>query len=191
MQESLKTNESKLEAFKQQLQKAGIDISKWGVGEAKTPEDLQKEIEAGETVLEFDKEGRLLRKVLSSGTDVFYIAPDGKKYRLVEQRQVFKDGRERRRHFDWSVSEKLKSNEDPQAATIRGLKEELGIDGNVTLVESETEGKLTVAQSYPGLRTLYTTHRFAVALNDEQYKPEGYMEEQEGLTTYFAWEEVK
>lgn len=193
MREFKSSNESKIQVLRLKLQNAGIDVSKWGTGEAKTLAHLQKEIDEGETILATNKDGKIIRKIVASGADIYYIFPEGKKYRLREDRQVFKGGRERKRSFDWSVSEKIKMGEDPKAGIIRGIQEELGIRSELNLNKGEVGEQVvtTAAQSYPGLQSNYTTHRFLVTLNDEQYKPEGYIEEQEGLTTYFVWEEVK
>ena len=91
------------EALQKLLADAGIDTSLWGKGEAKTLAHLQKEIENGETVLVAGEKGELLRKVMFGGADVYYKSPDGKKYRLKEEKQGFKDGRERRRDLGHAV----------------------------------------------------------------------------------------
>lgn len=178
-------------SLERQLKNAGIDNSTWGTGQAKTLANLQKEIESGETVLVTGKEGELLRKVVVGSADIYYVSPDGKKYRLKEEKQVFKDGRERRRDLGAAVSEKMKPDEDPKGAMIRGIQEELGINGEITLTETGADNQTIISPSYPDLQSQYIRHKFEAVLNDEQFNPEGYVEEQSDKSTYFVWEEVK
>lgn len=178
--------------LKQQLENYGIDISQWGTGQTKTIEHLLKEIEEGETILVIGKEGKLLRKVIAGGADIYYVDSNKKRYRLKEEKQVFKDGRERQRDYlDQSVSEKMKPSENPKEAMIRGIKEELGIEGEIVLTKTDAEEQILVSPSYPGLQSQYVRHKFEAILNDAQFKPEGYIEEQADKTTYFIWEEIK
>lgn len=191
MEKFKKTKELALEVLKQQLESAGVDISEWGTGQAKTLADLQQEIESGETVLVTGKEGELLRKVTVGGAEVYYITPEGKKYRLKEEKQVFKDGRIRRRDWDQTVSEKMKPDENPRDAIIRGIQEELGIEGEINLTETGIDEQILTSPSYPVLQSQYICHKFETVLNDEQYNPNGYIEEQSDKSTYFTWEEIR
>jgi hypothetical protein len=134
--------------------------------------------------------GELLRKVLVVGADIFYLSPEGKKFRLKEEKQVFKDGRERRRDLGTAVSEKMKPGENPKEAMVRGIAEELEIEGEINLTKIDTDEKLITSPSYPGLQSQYVTHKFEVALNEQQFNPDGYKEEQSDKSTYFIWEEV-
>ncbi len=177
--------------LKKQLEAAGINTAEWGTGQAKTLEHLQKEIESGETILVTGEKCELLRKVVVGGADIYYKSPDGKRYRLKEDRQVFKDGRERRRDLGQAVSEKMKPDEDPKEAIIRGIQEELGISGEITLTEIGTDYQIITSPSYPGLQSQYIRHRFQAVLNEEQFNPNGYIEEQSDKSTYFVWEEVE
>ena len=177
--------------LQQKLLAAGIDVSQYGKGQAKTLADLQQEIEKGETLLATDKEGKLYREVRVCGVDIFYISPEGKKYRLKEEKQVFKDGRERRRDLGQAVSEKMKPGENPEEAALRGIKEELGIADNIKLEDFSDDKQILVSPSYPGLKSEYNRYVFKTILNENQFKPEGYTEEEGGKTTYFVWEEVK
>ena len=186
-----KKNEDTLQLLQQRLQSAGIDISQWGMGQAKTLVHLQKEIESGETILVTSENGELLRKVVVGGADVYYISPDGKKYRLKEAKQIFKDGRERRRDLGNAISEKMKPDENPRKAMARGIAEELNIAGEIILTEMGTDEHLITSPSYPGLQSQYVTYKFQVTLNDQQFNPNGYIENQSDKSTYFVWEEVK
>jgi len=177
-------------ALREKLESAGIDTSGWGKGKAKTLSHLQKEIENGETILVIGKTGEILRQVTLGGADIYYKSPGGKKYRLKEDRQVFKEGRERRRDLGQAVSEKMKPDENPREAMIRGIREELGIGGEINLTESGTDGKTLISSSYPGLVSKYVRHKFQVILSDEQFSPEGYVENQSDKSTYFVWEEM-
>lgn len=178
-------------ALKKQLESAGIDTAGWGTGEAKTLAHLQKEIESGETILITGEAGKLLRRVTVGGVDIYYECPDGKKYRLKEARQVFKDGRERCRDLGQAVSEKMKLNENPKGAMVRGIREELGISGQIALTETGIDEQTITSPSYPGLQSQYTRYKFRAVLNDEQFNPGGYIEEQSDKSTYFIWEEVE
>lgn len=162
----------------------------WGTGEAKTLAHLQREIESGECVLCTDEAGKLLRRVVVAGADVYYQSLDGKKYRLKEDRQVFKDGRERRRDLGQAVIEKMKPNEDPRVAVIRGIQEELGISNEITLTKTSTDVRQVISPSYPGLESEYVRHIFQVTLIDQQFNPNGYVEKQPDKSTYFVWEKV-
>ena len=179
------------DALQKQLADAGIDTSLWGTGKAKTLEHLQKEIESGETILITGEAGELLRRVVVGKADIFYQSPDGKKYRLKEDKQVFKDGRERRRNLGQAVSEKIRPDEDPDTAMIRGIQEELGISGKISLTKTMEDVENETSPSYPGLKSQYSRQIFQATLSDEQFKPEGYVEEQSDKSTYFIWEEVK
>ncbi len=176
--------------LQEQLESAGIDTSNWGTGQTKTLAHLQKEIKNGETVLITGETGKLLRQVVVGGADVYYESPDGKKYRLREDRQVFKDGRERQRNLGQAVSEKMKPDEDPTEAMIRGIREELGISGEINLTESGTDEQTLSSPSYPGLESRYVSHKFRAILDDEQFNPNGYVEKQLDKSTYFLLEEV-
>lgn len=178
-----------LEALNARLESFGIDTSTWGTGEAKTLRNLHEEIAQGETAL-VESAGKLLRRVTGSAADVYYSAPDGTKYRLKEEKQVFKDGRERTRTSQLAVSEKFKPGEDPRAAIIRGIEEELGVSGALEPEDIGTETEIKDSQSYPGLETEYIRHEFKVELSEDQFNPNGYVEVQSGKSTYFVWEKV-
>ncbi|EKD42919.1 MAG: hypothetical protein ACD_72C00533G0001 [uncultured bacterium] len=178
-----------IEVLKAQLQNNGIDLSKWGQGDAKTIEQLFEEIEEGETELIKDIDGKLVRKVLGVGADIYYVDGD-KTFRLKEEKQVFGDGRVRVRDFGRAVSEKMKFGEYSHDAMVRGIQEELGISSNVTLHEIETIVDKKDSPSYPGLMSNYVVDVFKVELTSRQYKSEGYIEERDGLTTYFVWEQI-
>ncbi len=173
------------------LYEAGIDTSSWGKGAAKTLNHLWRELEKGEAFLEPDKDGQLLRKVIVSGADVFYSSSDGRRYRLKEDRQVFTDGRVRRRDLGFAVSEKLGLGEEPEEGMVRGIREELGIEGDVSLKQVAADEQTRESRSYPGLRSQYTRYLFRVQLNSDQFRPEGYIEKQPDKTTYFVWEQIE
>ena len=179
-----------IEALITQLKSNGIDLTKWGKGEAKTVEDLFREIESGETELTRDVKGKLIRKILGVGADVYYTNGE-KTFRLKEQKQVFADGRERKRDFGRAVSGKIKFGETARDAIIREIEEELGIKNNYPMEELETLIDTQPSQSYPGLSSFFMVDVFKINLTRNQFKPEGYVEEENGLTTYFIWEEIK
>jgi hypothetical protein len=179
-----------LDELKNILKRGGIDFSQWGKGGTKTLNHLQKEIENEECALIIGKQGEVLREVVIARANIFYISKEGKKYRLKEEKQVFKDGRERRRNLKYSLNEKVKFGENIKEAMIRGIKEELGIEGDLSLKETGIEEETEDSPSYPGLKSHYIYHNFEVSLNDQQFNPNGYIEDQEDKTTYFIWEEI-
>lgn len=180
-----------LHELSQKLNGAGIDVSEWGKGQAKTLAHLLEEIDNRETVLVTGEQGELLRKVVVATADIFYVSPDGKKYRLKEDRQIFKDGRERKRNLRQSLSEKMKLGEDPKDAIVRGVREELNIQGEIFLTEKSVDKLLLSSPSYPGLQSQYIKHNFETTLDDRQFKIDGYVEQQNDKNTFFIWEEIK
>lgn len=191
MEQLKKINGTTLKTLKRQLESAGVDMATWGIGQAKTLAHLRKEIESGETILVANEAGGLLRKVVVGGADIFYKSPEGKRYRLKEDRQIFKDGRERRRNLGQAVSEKIKPGEDPEVAMIRGIQEELGIGSEITIIKIGAEERIIDSPSYPGLQSQYILHKFQAVLTKRQFNPAGYVEDQSDKSTYFMWEEIK
>ncbi len=144
----------------------GVDLDSWGKKGAKTLDELQKEIEEGESVL-VEENGELVRKVESAVIGVFYEDLEGHKYKLKEDRQVFADGNVRYRNFPQAVLEKIKRGENSLQAAQRGLKEELGILDELKFKDQGGVYKEKESVSYPGLKSAYTQHKFSVYLNDE------------------------
>jgi hypothetical protein len=174
------------------LQQHHIPIDSWGTGEAKTVDHLVNEINDGETVLVEDKEsGRLIRKFAFLSI-VVLCHTDRETYKLIEEKQVFSDGRTRVRVPDWSVGEKIKPGEENiEAITKRALYEELGIQDNFGIHEGEHVEEEVDSKSYPGLVSRRNRFNVMVEIDPAQYRPEGYTEVQSDKTTYFTWRRVE
>lgn len=155
----------------------------YGSGEAKSWQSLLNEIESGDCSIEWSNDGipvRVVRVLAISVCD-----PDDNK--LYEAYQEFADGRRRGRGL-WGVSEKLKTEEDLQQATVRAIKEELGIDSSKFsfMVDPCHETEEKYSPSYPGLKTRYIRHFATVYLDFSAVKDE-YIEIQPDKKTVFVW----
>ncbi len=178
------------------LAEASIDTGKWGTGTYKTIEDLTREVYKGDCRLEVvGKE--LIRVVFRVGVDVYGRDENGKERILVEERQVFTDGRERTRDTGFSLTEKMRADallkmENPELAVLRALAEELGIDESPSEVHKKSISTTRrESDSYPGLPMEVRTYAYEIKLASEQYRPEGYVERDWKMTTYFGWKDVE
>lgn len=190
MKENIENNEE-LENLKEELRESGIDISQYGKDGAKRVEDLLKEIQDKEASLILDEKENLIRKVSVGTVNIFYTSPKGEKYILKEEKQVFKDGRKReRKNLDTSVAGKIKADEDPEEAIIREIQEELGIFTKVDVFEEDFKTERVISPSYPGLMTEYVMYKFSANIEEDDYKPEGYIEKTDTLDTYFVWKKL-
>ena len=185
-----KNNSTEINDLRNQIESTGIDTSQWGKGSSKTLEHLKKEIDNKETILIKDKNGELLRKVVVGCADIYHETQEGEKFRLIEEKQIFKDGRERKRDLGQAVSEKIQIGEDTEEAMLRGIEEELGIKGEIDLEKNGEDIEIKTSDSYPGLKSQYENHRFTVFLNSSQFNLGGYIEEQEDKSTYFIWNKI-
>lgn len=179
------------------LENAGFPLEKWGDGPTKTYEDLWQEIADGESVLihpesfeELDEYGEVVRQTNVLGIDIF-AEVQGERYQLREDRQVFKDGRgERRRDLITSIAEKIKQDEDRASAVLRAVDEELGVSGVLNLKKGEEIELWKITHTYPSLASKLNIFKYSVTLADEDFRPEGYMEDQPAKQIFFVWEKV-
>ena len=183
-------NINNINQLESKLKEYGIPYETWGKGYAKTTQHLLEELENEECAI-FDEQGYLVRYIEFVGIRVFYTDRDGIRYILKEDRQIFNDGRVRKRTMQASVSEKMKFGEDPVISAERGVMEELGVKlKKDQLIKQRDLSYDGGSQSYPGLKTKYKGHVFNCNLKIDQYKPEGYIEKQKDKSTYFVWEKV-
>jgi len=163
-----------------------VPLDEWGKGDAKTLQHLQKEIESGESILEFTDAG-VVKITLGSCINIFHRVGDIR-LKLVEDRQVFKDGREKKRNLSTSIGEKRSPDENPLDCAYRALEEELGISERLPLTDcGPNNSGLVPSVSFPGISTRHFLDIYELELPDHLYKPEGYIEEQEDKTNYFVW----
>jgi hypothetical protein len=169
------------------LKKHNIPCDMWGTGKSKTIEHLLDEVEGEECIL-IEAPTGLIRLIEFVGIKIYYTDENNQKWFLKEDKQEFNDGRVRRRNIPNSVSEKMKSGEDPLISSIRGIREELGVK-----VESHQLIKFRDLHydggsvSYPGLDTKYKGYRFTCHFTKEQFNPNGYIEVQKDKKTFFVW----
>jgi len=140
------------------LHRHGVDTSEWGMGLARKPMDLVKEVRRGESVL-------------ADGKRVIYVVKvqihDGE-YDLFETRQhILSNGSIKERNR--CLSEKFSPRETPLEAAHRGIREELNdVVGDFPLVsfretprgQAESFVVEGFSSSFPNLKTRY--HFFKV-----------------------------
>lgn len=175
-------------ALRAVLQTAGVPYDTWGQGVAKTTEHLLDEVRSGETRLSWGPDGELVRTVSVVWVDVFGHDNQGRRWHLREDRQVFRDGRERRRQLQTSLGEKMLPDEDIIAATQRALVEELGVVGTSAVEYLGSEQTVHTPISYPGLESRYDTHVVRIEITSDQFRADGYVEHQADKSTFFVWE---
>lgn len=163
------------------LARYGIPVERWGAGQARTVAKLHTELADGECELLVAQRG-LLRVV--HGVTVTITDPDGRL--LAEDRQEYPDGRVVRRALDFSIGEKRRPGEDPEAAARRALSEELAITEPVTLTPRGSERKDRLSVAYPGVTSRYITDRFAACLPQHLVRDE-YVEAQSDKRSVFCW----
>jgi len=170
----------------------GVSIQKWGTGEAKGLDDLLTEIQNGESVLSV-VDGKIRRTVCCVVVEVRHVQ-GGTWLVLIEEKQVFVDGRIRWRDVPPSIVEKIRPDETPEISARRALKEELGIDELAGRLPLQVLGRMTrgpcKSQSFPGLPSFYSSHLFLVYLPNYLYKKDGYIEEQDSKSTHFVWKNM-
>jgi len=172
------------------LKKYDVPIEHWGTGKSKTIEHLLAEIEEKECSLVENKKN-IVRYIEFVGIKIYYTDENDQRWVLKEDRQEFNDGRIRRRSIPNSVSEKMKSGEDPLISAIRGIREELGVK-----IEAHQLSKYSDLHydggsvSYPGLDTKYKGHRFVCQFNKDQFDLSGYIEVQRDKKTFFVWKKI-
>lgn len=171
------------------LESRKIPYGEWGTGESKTLEHLLTEINSGEARLQDTENDRILRIVTGVVINVFF--QQGQDIlKLIEDKQIFVDGRERRRNLSTSIGEKMKTGESPDAAANRALREELGIVG-VAISNTGVENREPIpSTTYPGLWTKNTFYVYEAQLPPHHFRPEGYVEIQDDKTSYFIWQKT-
>jgi hypothetical protein len=130
----------------------GIDITRWGSDAHKSLHDLWQEVVQGESRIHEDAPYRSLhvtQVIIRRGDRV-----------LIEAEQAFKRGGRRCRKRP--PAEKMRPGETVISASLRCLREELGIDVSQVTLRPESYRRTIVdgePQSYPGLRTRWHLHR--------------------------------
>ena len=176
--------------FVQMLKDHDINTELYGTGTFKTIGHLYHEIEEGETELT-DEGGQLVRRVQFVGARILH-KKDGKWWRLYEEKQIFKDGRERRRaNMPYSAAEKFKSGEDPKEVIVRGMKEELNLDITKDQFAFYNKKEIENNDDYPGIKSFHIGYEFLVVLNDDQFLERGYIERQVDKDVYFTWRPIE
>ncbi|GAB4575552.1 MAG: hypothetical protein Kow0077_27590 [Anaerolineae bacterium] len=143
--------------LRKSLQQHGIELARWGTDDAKTIENLWEEISTGEVTLQEDP----LCRVLMGVVQLIIEREDGRI--LIEEEQIFEDGRRRKRNIP--PSEKMLRGESYIEAARRCLAEELHVDprnADILTFTHRMRQERRDSWSYPGLPSLYTIHQVHV-----------------------------
>lgn len=135
------------------LQSHQINLDQWGQGNAKSVEDLWREVQNAESALYAEAPLRRVRVVE-------LLVQDGDR-QLIEDAQLLVSGQVRRRNQP--PSEKMLPDEDPLRAARRCLVEELGIESATGVrfppQQIRERQELVESASYPGLITQFTFYQ--------------------------------
>ena len=115
---------------------------------------------------------------------------DGLRYKLYEEKQVFNNGSERRRHLVTSLAEKIKPDEKPEQAIIRAIQEELGIASPKHLQVLGEQVLEKSSQTFGGISTQLLLHMAMVEIDPSDFDPNGYVENQVDKSVHFEWRQL-
>jgi len=172
-----------VEDLKSILNEYNINVALWD----KTPNNLMEEIANGESYLETNETGKLVR-VVSVAKIKIYKASNPSTY-LIEEYQI---KNEKRKKKGSPLAEKIGNGEKPMDGIMRGIKEELGeslagfVSVNPDYYELFQETK--ESQSFQGLECIYLLHNFK-GIASEGF-PEGPFETRDahdGKTIEWGW----
>lgn len=167
------------------LQRFGIDPTQFGKGQAKTLKNLADEINAGESRLVIE-DGKVFREVEALALDVF-IEHEGQVLKLIEEQQVFTDGRTRvRANLPSSLGEKITLGSDPAESIPRALDEELGVARFEQMEPLWSQAQEVNTGTFPGITTRSNLHRAPIKLDSSEFKPT-YVENQAEKSVHFKW----
>lgn len=143
----------------------------------KTVEDLHREIDRGETILE-SINGQLFRVVRLVSLQV-KIKLGEQFFTLVEDKQIFFAGGIRKRGLD-TLAEKIMVNETPELAVRRCLKEEIGLDFDGSFLFLGENEEIKSSPSYPLLNSIYKVYNYQVVLSEKELEFIRFSEYQKG-----------
>ena len=187
--EEFNYEKASFDELRNNLVEHGIPVESWGTGQSKTLKHLYNEIESGECSL--SDEGEYLTRYIEFVAIKVYYRKEEDLYFLREDRQEFNDGRIRKRNMPSSVSEKMKSGEDPLVSAIRGIEEELGFRVESSQLSKRKDIVYNGSSvSYPGLTAKYKGHQYICYITDEQLSDSGYIEVQKDKKTFFNWTKI-
>ena len=158
-----------------------LPIEKYGIGKAKTVQELMEEIESGETIISIENQ-KPIRNI-----EIAFISIYFGEFQLVEDRQEFSDGRVRKREIKGISEKMLNKNENPLDCAKRAMAEELAIQEGFEIEFVETVLEENESPSYPGLISRYKIHKFKADLSESAYKNE-YIEKGKNKKTFFVWQ---
>lgn len=185
--EPIRLNYSSLEDLKAGLAQHQIDPAHWNGAKVET---LFDDLKKGECVLEV-KEGKLHRRVNVVSVRCFHTNQNQERLKLVEEKQVFEDGKVRHRGYEF-VSETMKPNETPHHAAVRALEEELQISDPELQFQATPEydeNKTKDSTTYVGIPTHYIVYHFKTEIPARLFR-ETYVEDENGTQTHFKWVKV-
>lgn len=177
------TNLHSVDQLKEMLSKyPEIKTNTWVKGLS----DLFTEIKEGECVLNLTPEG-IDRCVNVVAVKCFHTNHKNEQFKLVEQKQFFKNGITRSRDHD-HLAEKLQSCESPMEAAVRGLQEELKLSG-LDIKPEESTLVVKESPSYAGIKSMYKIFNFSCEIFSDKYRS-FYLEKQKDKDTLFVWSKV-
>ena len=167
---------------------AGIDLDKWSPSlGTKSIEDLQAEIDVGETQLH-SIEGMLTR-VVKVVNVIVRVEIGDRSFILVEDKQIFFTGAIRERGLK-CLAEKIINDEQPEIAARRALREEIGLNFEGELVSIGTKIQQQSSPSYPGLSTQYQIFNYQIVLSVADLKQIRFAEIQAKKMSLFTLEPI-
>ncbi len=166
----------------------GIDPQKWSreLGN-KRIDDLQAELEAGETKLE-PIAGMLVR-VVRVVAIVIQVRLGDKLFTLVEDKQIFFTGAVRQRGLK-NIAEKIAGTETPIEAAHRALIEEIGLNFTGEWMFMGEEFQTSTSPSYPGLNSCYHMFNYQIMLSSADLSELRFAEVRDRKLTLFTLEAI-
>jgi len=141
------------EALRTYLTKNNVDISKFGIGQAKTLKDISSELMKGESQLMLEQDGKLIRVV---DVVVIKLVHNVSKSILVQTEQILPTGE--KTMLKRLPGAKRRPDENQFLTARRILKRQLKIEENHVTLDAQNVQvveEIKESMAYPGLRTTY------------------------------------